>query len=71
MTTRYVTFIIRMRFDEGRHSLPGSSGVQGTLQQAGSTQTQPFDTLDRLVDLLRKAIAGIAPKEPDAPRETG
>ena len=67
MKSRYVAFVIRIRFDEPGHGLPGSYGVHGTLQQAGYTQTLSFDTFDRLVDLLRTAIAEVQPEKPVPP----
>jgi hypothetical protein len=70
MKSRYVTFIIRIRFDESGDGPPGNSCVQGNLQQAGASQVQPFDNFDRLVDLLRQAIAGAEPEDPDTPRIT-
>ena len=60
MKSRYVAFIVRIRFDEAVHRMPGSLGVQGSLHQAGSSQMHPFDSFDRLVELLRSAIESTA-----------
>jgi hypothetical protein len=58
MKSRYVAFIVRIRFDEAEQGLKESAGLQGSLHEAGSTQMHPFDSFDRLVELLRSAIAG-------------
>jgi hypothetical protein len=56
MKTRYVAFIVRIRLDETATGIPGNPGVQGSLHQAGSSQMHPFDSFDRLVELLHSAI---------------
>jgi hypothetical protein len=53
MTSRYVAFIVRLRFDD-----PGTAseqGVHGSLQQVGSEQIQYFDSFAKALALLREA----------------
>jgi hypothetical protein len=69
MKSQYVAFIIRIRFDESRPGFSASSNLHGAIHQAGSSQMHPFDTFDRLVDILHKAIAGLASGNPDAPKK--
>ncbi len=64
MTSRYVAFIVRLRFDD-----PGTArepGMHGSLQQVGSEQIQYFDSFARALALLREAALPPAPPAPHA-----
>ena len=65
MKSRFVAFIVRIRLGNSDLDLPGSPGVHGVLQQAGSSQVQPFDTFERLVGLLHTAILEKEPENLD------
>ena len=65
MKTRFVAFIVRIRLNDSE------PGPHGALQQAGDALTQPFDTFDRLVELLRSAIAALEYDKPDRTKGPG
>ncbi len=64
MTSRYVAFIVRLRFDD-----PGTArqpGMHGSLQQVGSEQIQYFDSFAKALTLLREAALPPVPHAGDS-----